>query len=394
VPFFRYRALDKHKEVIKGTFFADDRSSLEKFLINNDLLLISAWKSIPLLNLIRDSDVLDFFIHLKTASENNLDAIASLKLCGCGVRNKFFAAVVRDMETNVSRGLYLSKCMKKYESIFGLLSIKMIEVAERSSTMVKSLDSIIRYLSTKIEMKSSARSLLIYPSILLSTIFTVILFWCFFIVPEFVECFSDMSIPQNLVTEKIMSFRAFVLGNYIVLSILSVILLLFLLFRKQIPMIAKYKLNLVSKIPILRNLKRDLQMMDFFSGMDILLQGEVHVVDALDVNSSIVRDLEFQEKIGRMLREIKTGMSLSIAAKESGLFTDHEYSLVIVAGETGTVKTLFSGLLKITKSRIDKKLKNLISMLQPFSIILTGIILMVVLYSVMSPIYYSLNTNF
>jgi type II secretory pathway component PulF len=182
-----------------------------------------------------------------------------------------------------------------------------------------------------------------------------------------------------------MSFRAFCLNHYI-----------FLLFCAALTygsitighIFFKFRLGSIwAKIPVVKSLQEDLEKLDFFTSMTVLLLGGIHTVEAIGISSAFI-----QYGVTKMLAPgILAGETLFAAMKESSLFSAQELAVIDISDKTNSTAFAFKSLSAMTKTRITNKLIHITSLIQPTVIIIIGLLLLSVIYSVLTPLYDNLS---
>jgi type II secretory pathway component PulF len=145
--------------------------------------------------------------------------------------------------------------------------------------------------------------------------------------------------------------------------------------------------SLLKKIPVLSSLKRELFAMNFFSVIEVLIRERVHLIDCLECAS----DIGNRREISEIIEDLKNGSMLSTAMKKSKLFSDYEMSIIKTGENSGDLWPAFKTGSEFLKRKVSERTKKLISLIQPITILFMGLLLIVIVYSIIVPMYSNLD---
>jgi type IV pilus assembly protein PilC len=145
--------------------------------------------------------------------------------------------------------------------------------------------------------------------------------------------------------------------------------------------------QLLTKIPIVSTIKREVFVINFFYAMEIMTKEKIHLLDSF----AYITNLGHNDTIQRMSMFIKAGSTLSHAMKSSGLFRDNELAIIKAGEISGDLWPAFKTGADVLKIKLEESIQKFLSLLQPVTIIFVGGILILVIYSVIMPMYAQLT---
>ncbi|WP_290698298.1 type II secretion system F family protein [Lacinutrix sp.] len=116
---------------------------------------------------------------------------------------------------------------------------------------------------------------------------------------------------------------------------------------------------------------------DFYTELSVLLKAGITLKDALELIQEALKKKNHQDKLGVILNDIVSGLSLSETVKKQKEFTDYEYYSLKIGEETGTL-TQVTEQLGAFYTRKNEQRRNLVSALTYPIIILTTALLVVI----------------
>ena len=168
---------------------------------------------------------------------------------------------------------------------------------------------------------------------------------------------------------------------------MSVILgMIFLFFRNYIKNNkVNYEKNIL-KIKIIGKIYREIKILDFSQNMYSLLCSKIELIQALELCFKNTEGF-FKKELEKIVVKLKKGKEITKSFGNSAFF-DREYISFLNIGEkTGDMETAFSNLTEIYYDRVNEKIKLFLKILEPVSIIIIGIIIGFIVFSVMMPIF-------
>lgn len=376
-----YKAIDNNaNRIINGVCFANNESELFKIFSSQNLKLFFFKKKNSIFTSKRnlsENFIIPLFKCLHTLISSNLDVVSSLKITMCSFPKPDDRAIVEYILFKISNGSSISRALEDCK-IFDPVCVKTIEIAEKTATLPKAFQYIIEYMDNEVQTTKLIRTSLIYPIMLFCTISLIMFFWIFFIIPNFADAFNDMGIKLPFITSLLLDFRNFC-NDHEFVSTFGVISIFALCIVKR--------RSLISMIPVVKRMKRDIMIFRFFSSMCLMAKEKINFIDSLSSSASITNDKNFEKAVNEIIFLLKSGSNISEAFKMAKLFTFQE-AAIIEAGESvgnmaGAFKIVADTLQRNTKNTIEK----ITAMFQPVVTIIMGLILVFVVYSVFLPMY-------
>ena len=162
--------------------------------------------------------------------------------------------------------------------------------------------------------------------------------------------------------------------------------IIFLFFRNYIKNNKiNYEKNIL-KIKIIGKIYREIKILDFSQNMYSLLCSKIELIQALEFCFKNTEGF-FKKELEKIVVKLKRGKEITKSFGNSAFF-DREYISFLNIGEkTGDMETAFSNLTEIYYDRVNEKIKLFLKILEPVSIIIIGIIIGFIVFSVMMPIF-------
>jgi type IV pilus assembly protein PilC len=145
---------------------------------------------------------------------------------------------------------------------------------------------------------------------------------------------------------------------------------------------------LVHRTPLVKDLLQKLSLQRFAATLSQLLRAGIPFVTAVEITASAVGDRMFSAALLRIAREnVAKGVSINDAFKKETIFPNVVINLVSIGERSGRIDEILGTLAEFYEKEIDTSLKNLVSVVEPLMLVVVGIIVAGIAFSVIVPIY-------
>lgn len=290
--------------------------------------------------------------------------------------------------SNVISGLREGKSFSESLKEAGIkdpIIISFISSGETGSTLIHNLKIIASILEKREEIKSILINALIYPIVLLTVAIGVVIFMMVTVVPKIVSIYSSMKLSLPLTTQITLAVSDAFLHHYLII-VISAILTLFslaILKQKEKKRIDKFKL----RIPILGRLTLYVEMQRFLETLSNLLKAGVPIVDAMTSATYTVRNDSLRYKLLFIHDELKTGESLTkLISQEINGLPVVVLQLIKAGEQGGNLAELLLKASNFLRVEIETRVKNLTTLIEPVTILIVGLIVGFIVFSLLLPI--------
>ena len=377
---YEYKAINSSFSFETGLCFAENDQDLLNIFQKKHTNLVSSIIKKSRNKKCIEKFTLPFFRSMHSLILNKVNIILALNITMSSLQDKESKAIIEHIIYSISNGLSFSKALSKFDKYFDLLTVKTIEISEKTASLADALQTIISHLENITKTKNALKNSLRYPLILVSVVLLVTLFWVFFIIPTFADLFNDLNIEIPIITKAILKFRHFCINHYY---------LLFIIISSICGTTLFYKQYIFDKIPFISAMKREAMAFDFFSGMHVLLKEKIDLLDALDC----INATHYSGKFSALKNLIKNGNSLSNSMEICGFFSNSEIAIIKSGEKAGALWPGFKTAEEISRNHIKNQSKKIINLIQPLSVLFIGCVMLIIVYSVLVPLYSNLQIN-
>lgn len=402
MPTYIYTAKNKAGKTKVGNLEAGDQHDLAAKLRQSNLILISAkqlgfeekkssfdWrKKLNIINRISLIDKMMFTKHLAVMTKAGLSISQSLEALSRQTKNPKFKKIINRIEEDVRKGQPLSRAVAKYPKVFNELYVSMVKVGETSGTLETVLRNSAEQMRKDNELVSRAKGAMIYPIVVITTLFGIGILMMTLVVPKLTQIFVELKMELPLSTRLVIGTSNFI-KNHFLLGILLVIgfVLLIKVSFKNIT-VKRFTHRMYLHLPVFGKLIRKVNSARFARTFSSLIVSGVDIVKALQIVSNTLGNLNFKESLKDCAIQVQKGKELSdMLAKYENIYPAMVIEMIQVGEKTGDVAGILSTLADFYEEEIDHTTKNISSILEPIIMIIIGTAVGFFAISMLQPMY-------
>jgi type II secretory pathway component PulF len=297
--------------------------------------------------------------------------------------------MLRTMGGLLDNGKTLAEAMGAYPSVFPNSYRALVRSGERGGSLASVLDHLHATADLDDRTSRLAAAHVMYPALLLGILSVVFAFYTIFIIPKFRIMFEEMEVSSRGATEA-MAFAA----RSAPLALLALLVATLLLGAPQIAsgLVRKFTPGLAGLLswmnwhmPFLSRLERRRAVAGYSLAASRLLAGGVPVDEALTIAADASGNRHFERialaAAGRVAEGQKLSEALAAEARPGEVPPDLLW-FVELGEASGRLPEALSGAADTSFARTQSILKSLVSLIFPLGVIMAGLMVGVICYSV------------
>ncbi len=385
-----YEAFTRNGRKVYGTIQADNKEEAEKKLYKEDLILNRIIRSGNFFSgaRVKNQEIIHFTRLLATAVKARIPLVKSLEIIleelSAGSTLKYnILSIIGELKS----GRNFSDALSINKKIFSHFYISMVRAGEKSGTLDSSLDYILKYLQKREETGKKVSMAMLYPALILSFAFVVLVFFIAVLIPRFQESYSHFGNTLPDLTLKLIQASGWIKDNFFLIII--VISIIYLLFRLAIRTAAGKSIydRMILSIPLFGGLIRKDILSRLVRTLSTLLSNGITLKDSLELCGGVVKNEAFESSIKNALSDLTQGKSFTKALKENKLFPIMLVQLSAIGEESGRLPELLNNLSDFYENEVSISVEKLTSLLTPIMIIGIGIVIGFIVIALFLPIF-------
>ncbi len=396
---YKYKARDKNGHLIEASLEANSPRDIARMLIAQEMNPVSISEFTP------DTDLLEQFNKWQDLRSLKLDDLIlfsrqmySLTKAGVPIiraihsliestRNKALSAALSDISVSLESGLTMGQAMEQHPKIFSSLFLNVIKVGESTGSLDQGFLQISDYLTREKETQSRIKSALQYPTMVLIAISIAMMIVNIYVIPAFKGVFDKMGAELPWQTKALINISDFTVEFWPYIAGVLVIGFYGLRQYFQTADGLMTKDRLILRIPGVGSIIQRASMERFSRSFAMILSAGVPIIQGISVVSGAIGNQYIGSKLNKMRIGIEKGDSISRMAMSVGLFTPLVVQMIMVGEETGDISTMLLEAADFYETEVDAELKNLASVIEPFLLVIVGIMVLVLALGIFLPMW-------
>ncbi|MEK7877781.1 MAG: type II secretion system F family protein [Pseudomonadota bacterium] len=394
MPAFKYRAVDRTGRAARGVLEAMNDVDLEQRLRRMGLDLITFREvrksagGFTTGSRITRRDVIAFCFDMEQMTRSGIPLLDGIRDLRDSVENPHLREVLATLIENMEGGSVLSEAMARHAQVFDKVFVSLIRAGEQAGQLTEVFENLATTLRWQDELATQTKQLLMYPAVVLVVVVAVMMFLLTYLVPQVVVLLKSMGLalpPETraliFISDFVINYWPLVFGAPIVLAVAAAFLL------RRSPQ-ARYWLDYTKlRLPVLGPILQKIILSRFTNFFALMYRSGITVIDAIKTSEDIVANRVIADGLIRAGQQISSGMSLTEAFRNLGIFPALVIRMMRVGESTGALDT---ALLNVTyfynrdvKDAVDKGM----AMIGPALTVVLGGMLMLIMWAVLGPVY-------
>jgi len=295
--------------------------------------------------------------------------------------------LIAGLRTKVLEGQSLSRAIDHFPNAFPPLYRATVEAGESSGQLDGILERLATYLENREQTQQKLQLAMIYPILLTSISFLVVIGLLTFVVPEIVGVFNDLDQQLPASTQGLITLSG-LLKTY-GLHLLAVIVLCWVSIR-QILKVKSLQLKLhrtLLRLPLFGRFARGINTASFTRTLAILTGSGVELLEALRIAGQVTPNLAISGAIQSAAVKVREGGTLSRALAQSRLFPPITVHLIASGESSGQLAEMLESAAANQEREVQSFTEMTLGIFEPMLILVMGGVVLTIVMAILMPIF-------
>lgn len=386
---FEWEGKDKNGKVVRGELRSGGEAMVSASLRRQGIMVTRVKKRRTSGGrAIKQKDIAIFTRQLSTMMRAGVPLLQSFDIVARGSTNPKMTKLLTDIREDVETGTSLSSAFRKHPLYFDALYCNLVEAGEAGGILEALLDRLATYQEKTMAIKNKIKSALMYPVAVLVVAFIVLTVIMIFVIPAFEDVFksfgADLPAPTLVV---IAMSKFFVSYWWAIFGFLFGGGYFFMQSWKRSVKMQKIMDRLMLRIPVFGDLVNKSSVARWTRTLSTMFAAGVPLVEALDSVGGASGNAVFQEATEQIQRDVTTGSGLSTSMQATGVFPTMVLQMCAIGEESGALDQMLGKAAEFYEDEVDEAVKGLSSLMEPFIIVILGILIGGIVVSMYLPIF-------
>ena len=394
---FAFKALDLAGASTRGEIEADNKQTVAHQLRGKGLIVVDIEEQTPanagdLLERFRRVKPDDLVIgtrQLSTMVSSGMSLLRALYVIEEQTENdklcEAWAAVRRDVEAGIS----FSGALGKHPDIFNELYVAMVQAGETGGILDQTLRRVADQLEKDAALRRMVKAAMVYPTLIASFAFLVLIALVAFLVPVFEKIFNDFGGELPAITKLTVWLSHMITGRwYVMIALVVGLIYVFRTWKGSDRGRIQWD-RLKLKFPLkIGSIVQKVALARFSRTFSGLIAAGVPMLEAIDITGRTSGNRVVEMAMEDVRESVKRGGSLTAPMTQSPeAFPVMVTQMIGVGEETGALETMLSKVADFYEEQVEAAIKALTSILEPVMIVVVGAIVGFIVIAMYLPMF-------
>lgn len=328
-----------------------------------------------------------FSRQLAVMVEAKVPLLGAFKSISDQTENPYFSRVLSNVLSDIDEGKSLSESLKRHPEVFSDLYVNMVQSGEVSGNLQKSLENLADNIEKNYALTQKVKGVLYYPIFILSAFFVVGIIMLTFVIPKLMGMLTETKAELPFTTKMLIASGNF-MQSWWWAVLLAVILGIVSFVYYSRTEDGKRELDVIKlKVPIIKKVLQYVYLARFAENLSTLVKSGLPIINALQISGKVVGNSVFENNIMEAAERVKSGGTISEVFEGKSNFPPILVQMVKIGEETGKLDSTLTAMSKFYSREADQIVSNLSSIIEPVLIVMLGIGVGVLVFSIIIPIY-------
>jgi general secretion pathway protein F len=392
MPRFRYRAVTPAGEFVAGEVEAPSRKEVLRRIEYLGHMAIEAEAATSSLfardsalvgGALRSRDVTIFLRQLALLLEARLTLEAALQTLGndTGKGLTRFTGALRE---SISAGDSFADALERHPALIEAVHVAMVRAGEASGNLVSVLRAIVDDRTQRQLLAEKIVSAVRYPCFLIGSAIAILIFFLFYVVPQFAPVFKDLGNRLNTGAAFVLAASNWFRDNLsLVLGACLVVILGAWLGLKRRQTRGAILAALAS-VPGVAVLACDRRAARLIGTLGLLVENGVALPTALKILSDVITEPRHAGAMQRLHEQVRNGRRFADALAETDLLPPLAVRMLRVGDETGELAQIARHAAQFYEHKLSTGLDRVMGAVGPIAIIVVSFLIGSLIVSIMS----------
>jgi type II secretion system protein F len=394
---FRYVALDRAGKTVSGEIAAEDPEEVTRRVRDMGYFptevgeaaqfSIDSGARVGRSRRISPTDIVIMTRQLADMTAARLPMFRSLSVLSEQTSNPTLKELVEAIRKDVQEGHPLSEALAQHPRYFQDLYVNMVRAGETSGHIDAILLRLAEFLEKSHQRRSQVISALMYPAILITVAIAAVAFIIGYLIPKISSLFTELEQTLPLITQVLLTVAGIVRQTWWVTALVIVAVVVALRWYGRTERGREGIDRLVLRLPVFGAIWHKMAVSRLARTLGTMMSGGVPILISLEISGNAIANRPMTRATEMVREEVRQGSRLSGALERSGVFPALLVHMAAVGEETGRLPDMMNRVANSLDFEVDSTLGRLTTLLEPFIIIVMGVIVLFIALAVLLPIF-------
>ena len=391
---FRCTYRDPSGKIENDRIEAENQAEVIELLSAKNFIILSITEEASKIKLrskksgkIKDEEIVIFVRQLSTMIDAGIPLLQCLQTLADQADEGRLRQVLFNLVDDVTHGKSFSETLSVYPKIFDNLFVNMVRAGETGGFLSDVLERLADYLEASVALKRKVKSALMYPAIVLSIAFLILVLLIVKVIPVFESMFMDFGAELPLPTRILIATSHFAISWWWLIVAFAIGAFLLLKWYTNTTR-GRLQLHILYfNLPVFGQLIRKVAIAKFTSTLASLISSGVSIIQSLEIVSEASTNEVLKLVIIDATRRTERGDPIADAFNSSPYIPKMVSKMISIGETTGKLDALLSRVSIFYTEQVNTAVDGITSLIEPVMIVFLGVIIGSVMLAMFMPIF-------
>lgn len=345
-------------------------------------------KNIVVFSRVSNQDKVFFARQLAVMVSAGLTVDKAISLLQVQTKNQAMKKILAQIYQDILVGKPLSDSLARFPKTFDQFFVAVV----RSGETLGKLDLVLNHLADRLEVfqtfSGKIKTALAYPIFIIVAMIGIVALMMVKVIPVLKTVFEESGVELPFLTRVIIAISDFMVKDWWLLIIIVVIVVAGLWSFFSYTQKGKFWWHVIKlKAPIISYVSYDVYMSYFSRTMGMLVQAGVPIIQAIKITDAVVNNLVYTRIFKNVISQVERGIPMSVPLEKEKDVPILVSQMIMIGEQTGRLEMLLNKVADFYEEETDRKIRTISNLIEPVTIVIVGIGVGIVLYSILYPIY-------
>ena len=322
-----------------------------------------------------------------TMLSSGLSLLRALSILADQTDNKKLTEILGKVRDEVERGVAFSDAVAKYPVDFPPIMINMIRAGETGGFLDQAMDSIATNFEKEHKLRSTIKSAMTYPVVVLCMSLAAVVIMLIFIVPIFQDMFSSLGGQLPLPTQVLVTLSHAMRWLAPVLAVAVIVGWLWFRANKNTDRFRSFRDPIMLRLPVFGGLTRKIVIARFARNFSNMIGAGVPILQALSIVGQVSNNFVVQKALERVAEDVRKGESIAAPLARESIFPAMVSQMVAVGEDAGSLEIMLEKIAVFYDSEVESTTESLTALIEPLLIAFLGVVVGGMIIALYLPIF-------
>ncbi|WP_181435197.1 type II secretion system F family protein [Curtobacterium sp. MCBD17_019] len=326
-----------------------------------------------------------------TMLSSGLSLLRTLTILADQTDTKKLGEILGKVRDEVEQGVSFSDAVAKYPVDFPPIMINMVRAGETGGFLDQAMDSIATNFEKEHKLRTTIKSAMTYPTVVLIMSLTSVVVMLVFIVPIFQNMFSSLGGQLPLPTLILVGASHAMVWLGPLLAVGVIVGWLWFRANKNKESVRAVLDPLKLRLPVFGQLNKKIVIARFARNFSNMIGAGVPILQALKIVGEVADNHVVQKALDRVSESVRKGESIAGPLEREAVFPSMVSQMIAVGEDAGSMEIMLEKIAVFYDAEVEATTEALTSLIEPLLIAFLGVVVGGMIVALYLPIFQITN---